>query len=610
MRKENIEPSGILRSVARAAVSGVCLCCGLASYGDVFSDAYIYLRGMGEDKNADGFYDNGEFVNAVGNQTFHYTGLNHNLDRFAWKTETAFIPARNVVRTMTYLDMSHPVTTTEEGDTVLVSSFLRVAPASVPDPGRTGSHYAFYIRVKPSATQLSDDSRVSQKMTVLLNYASRWGEKGLMSYMWGAEDILYLSCGDKAGFNTKVRLSRGEWNDIVVAADDDEVRFIVHAGLTDAESKARYSEGSFSVTAGTPQGYPYTDNRLYIGGNDTVFWWPQTNAFDNGCAKVYSGGIQQFTMWTNSLSFAEMRKVINYPRTDLMRVGIENGSTDEFTGSGLETPAIDAEGMWKLPSEIASGESILIRFPLAGRETYTGHASAGTVYISCETNLNQVLRWKPTPDSADGSVTAVLNGRQLGEKSVSPSRTTYWNVPAECLASGTNVLSLTRSDSGAGALKLDALVLGGSVRLGWRNGSYNEFVLESCAYSRDTCLTSGDLRLTPRAFVGTGPNSESRFHVDVEDARLRQSGHRFEITVNPAAEEGADLEVLFNGESLGTRFAAHGGWTCLTWNVEPEMLLEKDNIITVRGPTAKWTTIDSVAWYMDRLSRGSVVVFR
>ena len=88
------------------------------------------------------------------------------------------------------------------------------------------------------------------------------------------------------------------------------------------------------------------------------------------------------------------------------------------------------------------------------------------VLADYENQNGQVLRWKGVSSSARGFVAARVNGQLIKSLSVGADKWTQWFVPANCLVAGTNTITLTRMDNGAGRLRADVIAFGGGWQLG------------------------------------------------------------------------------------------------------------------------------------------------
>ena len=453
------------------------------------------MRGMGTDANGNGILDANEMRDSMNNVSFsssHVTVYNDGTG-IRFTNETVHLPYCGTTRTMTalHLDQKTVVTNAETGAGYMEQSTIRILERLRPLYGN--ENYAFAIRFRPDETR----PHPSQACILSLGYGSSNGMQ--ISY-----DNLYsrtVTSGGKTYTNQVGRLrfaiggtgwspaeainesnmslpcvGIGEWNDMVVSVNGKTLTVLVsrdgHKQNGDAAGESlvnRYTTSVASKTISSGTLAPAQSNGviLRIGAFDNVdgkIPWTGKST-DNNYRKCFRGSIQSFAVWTNSLTEAQMRAAAAWPRPDLWRVGVENGATTEF-GDGSGDVAVDADS-WNVPGEISAGGNVTFKFPLD---------AVG------EAEMNEEFRLKLTADSAAASVQVAVNGTDVGSRYIQSNGEGYWFVPARCLQAGcTNTLAITRSDSGAGAMKIDALALGGSMQYGKRNNTSTEFVRETDA---------------------------------------------------------------------------------------------------------------------------------
>lgn len=180
-----------------------------------------------------------------------------------------------------------------------------------------------------------------------------------------------------------------------------------------------------------------------------------TNTAATAIADRFRGSIAQISLWNRKLTEEEVREVFanGCGQDDLVRLGVDNGSALEFTARDektqtdvTETDADQATDWRYFNATLAAGKTATVRF------------SAGADGLV----RNRKLVLKATSDScAAATVSATLNGTALGEDvGLVAGGTATVDVPWTALKVGGNVLTLTRTDAGAEALKIDSLHLG------------------------------------------------------------------------------------------------------------------------------------------------------
>jgi hypothetical protein len=221
-------------------------------------------------------------------------------------------------------------------------------------------------------------------------------------------------------------------------------------------------------------------------------------------------------------------------------VGVENDSTTEF-GGGAGDVGVDADS-WNAPKEIFAGGNLVFKFPLD---------SVG------EAEMNEEFRLKLTSDSVAASVQVKVNGIDMGTELVQPNGEVYWFVPAKCFLSGcTNTLLVTRTDNGLGAMKIDALALGGSLQYGKRNNSATEFVREYDA-SGAFDLIGGNWFDGRRIIYGQGASAGNLQYTnivvkfDVPERMCARYKWRLKWRLLKNGGNSYRLNPCLNGKSLG-----------------------------------------------------------
>jgi len=283
----------------------------------------------------------------------------------------------------------------------------------------------------------------------------------------------------------------------------------------------------------TPITLAPNNNDLRIGGEESssgkrVFPMDKN---DNSI-KSFRGSFQQIAFWDRSLSTEELFLAVGWPRTDLLRVGVDNASASEFAG---EMPAgglsADAED-WPLQDGLTAGQSLTVKSPLSDL---------------FEVNQSQVLRWKALPDSAYGQLTATVNGHVLGSEAVRANEWTQWYVPARFLLVGTNTVVFTRTDAGAGSLTPDVVALGGGFQVGKFDGKNSEFSMESLGL-KNYYAASGNWRDIRRVLFTAASTSRTNFwmHVNVPDELAGKYKWQFKLKVASqyGFVDGAQAQLL------------------------------------------------------------------
>lgn len=245
--------------------------------------------------------------------------------------------------------------------------------------------------------------------------------------------------------NSSLYVDPGTWIDLAVVRDSTTLTFYAvtngSAFITSQMAVESLSDGVHAT--------------LDIGHNQKGNWGTAGKSGTRYTAM--RGSIHQLAIWSRVLTAEEIRLAFAYPRVDLWRVGLENGSAGEFP---LEEPTAlpaNPHDWYSVSPALAQGNAQTFAFDVD--ETQAG--------------LSQVLRLVATGDSDDGVIAVDLNGKMLGTLDAKAGRAACLFVPKGELSAGGNTMTLMRQT--AGRTSLDAMSLGGSFQLGYDNENYPEF---------------------------------------------------------------------------------------------------------------------------------------
>ena len=511
--------------VGMAMASLVCA----TARADVYSKAFYWLRGMGADLNGNGKLDSGELVDSL---NLHASAAHSNGSGLAvFTNETVQLPYRGVTRQMQCLYLPQTTTVTNEltGEgTISPNVFL--LPSFVMNAVTNRRDFAFAMRFRPDLTRpnsayawlvsfgnsskggfMLGPAGTSRNVTTLRIGGA---DRSITNYL---SSVYFYYCGKGVNLHNGDRYPKigiGVWNDMVVSVKDQNITFFFsregnlwQSGSSITNSGvANYMSTIYTFTV--PDEYdasPRPGSSIFLGGENYtagtgLAWSNGVGASGQNLTKMFRGSIQSFALWTNALTEAEMREAAAWPRTDLWRVGVENGTTAEFNGTG-STATVDVdEDRWNVPAALPAGGSVTFRFPL----DTTGEAA-----------MPQVFRIKPAGNSGSGTIRVTVNGTTLDSCLVAPGRTARWFVPETLLVAGaTNTLQIVRTDSGTSPIRIDSAVFGGSLQYGKRDGSMYDFGWEG--HYQDYVnywLVGANWYDGCRAVFGTGTDSDGKSSV-------------------------------------------------------------------------------------------------
>jgi len=243
----------------------------------------------------------------------------------------------------------------------------------------------------------------------------------------------------------------GTWMDLAVVPGRDRLQFYA------VTNNGTFWKGDAAVAA---TGFNNaTNTTVAFGLNQSGYssWGAVATNSSSARTWAFRGAIQSFAVWNRPLSDAEIREAFAYPRTDIMRIGIANGSGGEFVKASPDGAKVNPDDWYTMPAALAPGEAVDIDF------TMKEHEAA----------LSQLLRLTSLTGSA-GGLDVSVNGTAVEKTLMSvPGATTMLFLPGELFRTGGNTLRLVNTSPER--VNIDALALGGSWQVGIADNSWSEF---------------------------------------------------------------------------------------------------------------------------------------
>ena len=514
-----------LKSLFAGLALGIAVACNgvgaqsASQVEDPFADATVWFKGF-TDVNGDGVLQEDDLRSAVATPTpWTSTGLGN---APVITNELVALPYRGGRRWLPTLYFPQSVTITNEEagtgygriSTAMLNGFTTKA-------GVTTNNYTVAIRFRPDNEQFRSD----YSWIFNWGYANQASGWNLGLYRFGYQNDRIFKDGAKTNtvsyrtytptffkngqaanlFSNAGGIVYGNrWHDLIITVDGDhrKLRYVLcrepwdDAIMTpnmasDAGGQMTYSN-EVEMTVGVGTNFTPSANFL-LGSEDSASG--QIAYYDAGkvtgnSTKSYRGSIHQLAVWNRAMSFEEMKRTLAYPRGDVLRVGVQDGTANEFRG-GSQYGDDDRE--WTLPTVYAAGTSATMTFN-ADRKG--------------EGEMPQILRWWGAADSATGEISLSINGKDLGRHLVGPGRKTAWLVKPNVLVDGTNTMSVTRVDDGASPVKLDALAIGGSWQIGHKDGRYTEFAHEGSGLVSHEILDGNTFSIR-RVLFGSVPGGDT-----------------------------------------------------------------------------------------------------
>ena len=249
------------------------------------------------------------------------------------------------------------------------------------------------------------------------------------------------------------------------------------------------------------------------------------------------------------------------PRPSVFRVGLDNGASNEFGGARTSaSQTIETSDSWReLTNELRAGD------------TWT----ANFVVPPSENKLTQLFFFKALAASSAGSLRVAVNGTIVGVKDVRPGQRTWWPVPSGLIRGGANTVTLTRTDSGTGAVLMDSMEMGGSFQAGVANSNIGDLVGEGSFEYGIASTAMPNPKQWSRALTtySNGPGTNFLFHVWVDPVVQRLCTARFSSRIGTAtgvaAMNGTEkLHFTLNGVEKYVRPRSPSGWTDMHFDIE------------------------------------------
>ncbi len=276
------------------------------------------------------------------------------------------------------------------------------------------------------------------------------------------------------GRGISVRLTGSDPDNLSITLDGHKGRYSL-TGTQSGETKNRLAKGKWidmAVVVSNNWGYVYTcvegGDFTYLGRNNFGnCGGTSTGRFDLGADRnasatfsstwttFFRGWVHQAAIWQYALSADDVKAVFGFPRPDVMRIGVENGSTAEFRGSAASSYTYPANADFRdAPDVVAAGGSLTVTFDLDASEVIK----------------NQLLRIASTGESPDVALAVYVNGERIvnyteayapvNEFAVDSGNFVEVGVKSRFLRHGSNTVTLTRLDSESDAWEIDSISLG------------------------------------------------------------------------------------------------------------------------------------------------------
>lgn len=433
------------------------LCAGAGVWDDCLS--WI----SAEDKNGDGKFNNGEFVDirhaGVADSPTHGGYLYHSdadHDTVEIVTNAVQFPLQNnrsincpVLYFRAPSAQSNVTWQTLSPDNNFKNIILgNIISNACPIP--SDNTYSVLLRFAPDLYHAHNNS-----YEIIMELGWNWENptKGLLLGLSTGDSTLRIGGVNGVGapyLNSGLSLGnkKDAWHEVAVLVDGAKVS--VGIVTTDQMQDKKAIMNWETLSNATPSWpTPNPEIGLCLGGDNS------------GSEKtMYRGKIHTVALWDRVLTTNEVLEAFtSHPSVFQVGIPYVNG-TEVFAGASdraVEITPMPHE--WrKFPASLTAGNPVNISFVCNGLHNANG--------------LSQLLRLVPRAGTA-GTVSVAINGTACGTASLSGGRDACLYVPASLLPSGTNVCTITRVDGGSGTLGLNAVQLAGSWNVGWHSNYFD-----------------------------------------------------------------------------------------------------------------------------------------
>ncbi len=480
--------------LSNLALAACLFACAAAAYGDIYDDAIFWFRG-GTNVTANGRTAvKGDLFDSI-----HANDPSH-------KNHTAAFFGYEDCRVLRYEDVQFPCNRDDRKSVPVLHLPLGM---KVSNGGATTNLFMVGASAHFLYGQISNEYTVVMRLRRDAGYATnssawvtRFGYSGatggiLFGFMHDRNnnELVYPSmyC---SGTNTSTGVTglqefwfrslpmppTNKWFDISLAVSGSVVRVGLARPAYETINGAGQKVVNFQTATGTtiPNSYQLA-RPVSTEGNWRFFMQASANSAStpaNTSRKdSFVGSVQQVAVWNRALTDDEVHEAWGWPHEKVFKVGLENGASNEF-GSNAAPAAqtIDAYGPLGEKSP---------NIPPGGTWTVTFFGATN------EVGLAQLLTLTATAGSAVGTISASVNGTNVGSQTVQPGRTATWYVPGTAFKKGpNNTLTLTRTDGGSGNVVVDSLSIGGSWQIGIHGTDWSDLTSESWA---PTVLSTHDI---------------------------------------------------------------------------------------------------------------------
>ena len=630
-----------MRKVFSAVLAAFCVCAVAVERENPLDDSLIYSLGLRGDLNGDGKLDADEITNGMDPSTSQAVIVDSGpygtepllYDPFSWITaswQTGGEAAMKWPHSGDAIRCPQPVKLDGDGDLCYWAMRIRHSVSVTP-----GTTQTVFLRFRwDGFTQLElENGRMAEYIGSIAQTVCAFGWNYSNNTGWSlafsvnptknlASTIVY--CGNKSSTIGSTNLNPGRWQDMFFTIESIEVdgapavkvtRYMFNPSGTAPSESAGPTTISNTLTFGSG------NVLVEYGGQSSGSGWVKLKNSVNNVAKSWRGTIREVKVWNRALSDLERRQVVAGYYGAKWRIGAANGSAAEFgVDGGTDAPAAsyDPETMpWlKMRGALTAANPSLT---VCGAWTDQDQATALPRVLSVTTIFDGTGD-DPCPVEVRVNGTLAASGNlkeEAGRNLLIPD--SFWQPDGN----GKVTVTLTRTGSLTGTVLIDALELGGSWQVGYRDNNTSDMSKNHLAHD---CYFAGDpvasnMNRTARTIQ---PAQMVDFRVHIPEWLAERHSFKYESKITGCnANTGYDVTaqtvgLLVNGRQLwSTNSVTKTSNPALVFDVPNEMLVPGINVFRWTNMTENadirenaWVCFDYQCLRVGKMRRGTYITLR
>lgn len=410
-------------------------------------------------------------------------------------------------------------------------------------------------------------------------------------------------------WDSAISIEQDVWYDmfIMVEPNPDDgtksrttVSVLKPTSLRNVDGESVYNIPSFQTLTitGDFKKPTYSDSHssLRIGAEASSSGFQSQTVNYGSYSKAFRGDVARLMTWSRLLSEDEKWQVMSGAWGGSFRLGLENGSADEFSGT------VSGGNVWTPTNSWSSaGRCLTMEKPSLTIRSAVPDSDAG---------VGKILHVKPLPANGALPVEVSVNGESIGVYDLSSSSSRAIHVPGEKWRNdddGHVEIKIERKAPFETALEIDSVSLGG----GWRQGG--SMTREGFVRSHHF-IGTGDPRAVQRATTIHASYSypSVSFSAWIPDDALAMFRHSFAVAIRGGNANDIPHAFWVNGQKFA-EFDSSAEGEVMSADVPPGFLKAGENVFSVSNcvpvsSSVKWVRYSEYLMTVKRVYGLSVVI--